>query len=251
MSKTIYRSVWVSDVHLCSKDSHSGEFLAFLKSIKCENLYLVGDIVDIWQLRRRWFWPQDANNILRKVLSKARNGTRVTYIPGNHDEGLRHFCGTSFGSILLADEVVHDCLDGRRILVTHGDQFDAVVKYNKWLAMLGSAAYDYLVRANIVLNRFRRWMGLGRWSLAAAVKRNVKKVASYLDCYEATVAAHARTRGVDGIVCGHVHTPCIKDIGSVTYMNCGDWVENCCALVETLDGRFEVVYWGREQQPSQ
>jgi UDP-2,3-diacylglucosamine pyrophosphatase LpxH len=243
MSKTYYRSVWISDTHLCSRDCRVEYLLSFLKSVKCEYLYLVGDFIDIWQMKRRWYWPQSINNVVHKVLAKSKKGAKVTYIPGNHDEFFRAFVGHQFGGVHIKDKAIHTTADGRRMLILHGDEFDMVVQYNKWLAVIGSAAYDYLVTANRVLNLGRRKLNLPYWSLSAAIKRKVKNAVTYVDKYEAAMVREARKESVDGIICGHIHQPAIKMIDGFLYCNTGDWVENCTALVEEEDGKLSIVHW--------
>jgi UDP-2,3-diacylglucosamine pyrophosphatase LpxH len=243
MSKKYYRSVWISDTHLCSRDCRVEYLLSFLKSVKCEYLYLVGDFIDIWQMKRRWYWPQSINNVVHKVLAKSKKGAKVTYIPGNHDEFFRAFVGHQFGGVQIKDKAIHTTADGRRMLILHGDEFDMVVQYNKWLAVIGSAAYDYLVTVNRVLNLGRRKLNMPYWSLSAAIKRKVKNAVTYVGKYEAAMVREARKESVDGIICGHIHQPAIKMIDGYLYCNTGDWVENCTALVEEEDGKLSIVHW--------
>ncbi|MCW8132790.1 MAG: UDP-2,3-diacylglucosamine diphosphatase [Planctomycetota bacterium] len=243
MSKTSYRAVWISDTHLGSRDCQSAAINSFLKNIKCEYLYIVGDFIDIWQLKRKWHWPQDFNNVVQRVLKKAKKGTRVVYIPGNHDESFREYAGLDFGGVRIQKQTVHETLDGRKLLVMHGDEFDAVVQYNKWLAVLGSAAYDYLIYANRIVNFLRRRLGLPYWSLANYLKRKVKNAITYIHSYEDALIADARKRQFNGVVCGHIHQPVIKEQPGFIYCNTGDWVENCTALVETAEGQLEIVRW--------
>jgi UDP-2,3-diacylglucosamine pyrophosphatase LpxH len=246
MSKTYYRSVWISDTHLCSRDCRADTLLSFLKHTKCEYLYIVGDFIDVWQLKRRWFWLQEFNNVIHRVLSKARKGAKVVYIPGNHDEAFRDFCGMQFGGVRIERDCVHTTADGRRFLVLHGDEFDCVVQNNKWLAIVGSAAYDYLIYANRMLNYLRRRMGMPYWSLAHYVKTRVKNAVSYIGAFEDAVVHAARKEKVDGVICGHIHQPAMKDIQGLQYCNTGDWVESCTALVEHTDGRLELIHWMAE-----
>jgi UDP-2,3-diacylglucosamine pyrophosphatase LpxH len=243
MSKTYYRSVWISDTHLCSRDCRVEYLLSFLKSVKCEYLYLVGDFIDVWQLKRRWYWPQAFNNVVHKVLAKSKKGAKVTYIPGNHDEFFRNFIGYQFGGVQIRDKAIHVTADGRRMLILHGDEFDMVVQYNKWLALIGSAAYDYLVTMNRVLNLGRRKLNMPYWSLSAAIKRKVKNAVTYIGKYEAAMVHEARKENVDGIICGHIHQPAVKQIDGLLYCNTGDWVENCTALVEDEDGKLSIIHW--------
>lgn len=243
MSKKYYRSVWISDTHLCSRDCRVEYLLSFLKSVKCEYLYLVGDFIDVWQLKRRWYWPQAFNNVVHKVLAKSKKGAKVTYIPGNHDEFFRNFVGYQFGGVQIKDKAIHVTADGRRLLILHGDEFDMVVQYNKWLALLGSAAYDYLVTLNRILNLGRRKLNMPYWSLSAAIKRKVKNAVTYVGKYEEAMIHEARKHNADGIVCGHIHQPAVKQIDGLLYCNTGDWVENCTALVEEEDGKLSIIHW--------
>jgi UDP-2,3-diacylglucosamine pyrophosphatase LpxH len=243
MSKKHYRSIFISDTHLCSRDCRSDYLLSFLKHHKAEYLYLVGDIIDVWQLRRRWYWPQAINNVFQKILSRAKKGTTVTYIPGNHDECLRPFVGNTFGDVRLINEAIHTTADGKRLLVLHGDVFDAAVQHNRWLALVGDHAYTWLIRANGIFNFFRRRLNLPYWSLSGYVKGKVKNAISYISKFEDVVIGYARKESVDGVICGHIHQPKIREIDGFTYYNTGDWIENCTALVEHDDGRFELIHW--------
>ncbi|GMV81070.1 MAG: UDP-2,3-diacylglucosamine hydrolase [Planctomycetota bacterium] len=243
MPKTRYRSIFISDTHLCSRDAQADVLLHFLKHTKSEYLYLVGDFIDVWQLRRRWHWPQVYSNVIHRILSRVKKGTKVVYIPGNHDEFFRDFLGTQFGGVQILPRTFHRTADGRRMLVMHGDEFDVVVQCNKWLAVLGSAAYEYLVTANRVLNIARRRARLPYWSLAAYCKRRVKNAAKYINRFESALIHEGRHLGVDGVICGHIHTPVIKSMQDLLYCNTGDWVENCTALVEREDGTLEIVHW--------
>jgi UDP-2,3-diacylglucosamine pyrophosphatase LpxH len=238
------RAVFVSDIHLGTTGCQADALLDFLKHHPCDYLYLVGDIVDGWQLRRRWFWPQAHNDVVQKLLRSARKGTRVVFIPGNHDEFARYFIGYHFGGIQVVDDAVHTTADGRQLWVTHGDYFDGVIQCAKWLAYLGDNAYEFTLRMNRHLNRLRARMGLPYWSLSAYLKHKVKKALNYVNDFEAAVAAEARSRGHDGVVCGHIHRAQIRTINGTLYCNDGDWVESRSALVEHMDGRLELVYWG-------
>lgn len=238
-----FRTIWISDVHLGTRGCKAEYLLDFLKSTESDTLYLVGDIIDGWRLRRSWHWPQPHNDVVQKILRKARKGTRVVFIPGNHDEFARDYTEHNFGEIELAEEAVHETADGRRLLVLHGDTFDGVVKYAKWLAHLGDWAYTLALSLNHWLNVVRRRMGLPYWSLSAYLKHKVKNAVQFIDDYEQTVADEARRRGVDGVVCGHIHHAEIRDIDGVLYANDGDWVESCTALVESPDGTLEVLRW--------
>ncbi len=244
--KRRHRTVWVSDVHLGTRGCKAEMLVDFLRSIECDTLYLVGDIVDGWRLRKGWYWPDAHNEVVRRILKMAHRGTRVVFIVGNHDEMLREYAGFSFGGVELANEAIHSTADGRRLLVTHGDSFDSVVLYARWLAFLGDQAYSLLLRANIVFNTVRRWLKLPYWSLSAYLKRRVKNAVQYVCKYEDVLAHEAATRGFDGIVCGHIHCAEIREIGAITYYNDGDWVESCTALVEDRSGALRIVDWAGE-----
>jgi UDP-2,3-diacylglucosamine pyrophosphatase LpxH len=243
-----YRTIWISDVHLGFRGCSAEFLLEFLRSSECETLYLVGDIIDIWAMKKRPYWPQPHNNVIRTILGKAKHGTRVVYVPGNHDEMVRDFDGMHFGNVEIVNMTTHVRADGKRMLVLHGDQFDTVVQYSKWLAVLGSAMYDWLLRLNIIVNFVRRTFGFPHWSLAAFLKHKVKNVVQYIGKYEEAVAFEAERQGVDGVICGHIHRAEITRIGEVMYCNCGDWVESCTALVEHFDGSLELLHWSDRQE---
>jgi UDP-2,3-diacylglucosamine pyrophosphatase LpxH len=242
-----YRSIWISDVHLGTRGSQARLLLDFLKSTESKYLYLVGDIIDGWRMRRSWYWSQDHNDVIQKLLRKARKGTRLIYVPGNHDENFRDFAGHRFGNVAVMREAVHRMADGRRFLVVHGDEFDGVVLYAKWLAFVGDNAYELALVLNKWFNRIRRALGFPYWSLSAYLKHSVKNAVQYISNFENAVVAYARERGVDGVVCGHIHTAEIRDFGGITYCNDGDWVESASALVEHMDGRLEIIHWARER----
>lgn len=238
-----FRSIWVSDVHLGYHASRAGCLLEFLQSTECDFLYLVGDIVDLWSIRRRPYWPQQHSDVLRTILGKAKYGTRVVYVPGNHDEAMRAYIGHQFGNIAIRERAVHHGANGERLLVLHGDEFDAAVATSRWLGVVGSSVYTALLGANVVLNAVRRRCGFPYWSLAGFLKHKLANAVRYIERYEAAAAAEAERCGLDGVVCGHIHRPAILRIGAVAYHNCGDWVENRTALVEHRDGRIELVDW--------
>ncbi|SDG51816.1 UDP-2,3-diacylglucosamine diphosphatase [Roseospirillum parvum] len=240
-----YRSIFISDIHLGTRGCKAEFLLGFLRDTESENLYLVGDIIDGWRLRRTWYWPQAHNDVVQKLLRKARKGTRVVFIPGNHDEFVRDYLDNDFGSVEIEDEVIHTGADGKRYLVLHGDRFDGVVKHAKWLAHLGDTAYQLALTVNNWLNSVRRSLGLSYWSLSKYLKHKVKNAVQFIDDYENTLAAEARKREVDGIVCGHIHHAEKRIIGDVLYCNSGDWVESCTAIVEHWDGTMEVLDWTR------
>ncbi len=243
------RSIWVSDVHLGTKGSNAAALADFLRSHKPEYLYLVGDIVDGWALRKSWFWDQAHNELVQDLLQAARQGTQVRLLVGNHDEFLRKWIGHDLGGIQIQEEAEHVTADGRRLLVFHGDRFDAVVRSAPWLAHLGDWAYRLLLVVNAGFNFVRRRIGLPYWSLSLFLKQKVKSAVAYLDSFEDAVVREAQGRGFDGVICGHIHKPEIRATGGILYHNSGDWVESCTALVEELDGRISLVRWPREAAP--
>ena len=238
-----YRTVFLSDIHLGTRGCQATILLDFIRGMECESLYLVGDIIDGWKLKSGWYWPQSHNDVVQKVLRMARKGTRVIYIPGNHDDRVRDFCGVHFGGVIVARDAIFETAAGRRYLVTHGDEFDGVIHHAKWLAFLGDWAYRALLSLNTTWNLVRRRMGFGYWSLSAFVKVKVKNALQFIENFEAAVADEARRRGVDGVICGHIHKAERRMIGGVEYINDGDWVESCTALVEHFDGRLELISW--------
>lgn len=238
-----FRAVFISDLHLGTPGCQAVALLDFLKHHPSEMLYLVGDIVDGWQLRRRWFWPQAHNDVVQKLLRRARKGCRVVFVPGNHDEFARAFAGHSFGGIEVVNDAVHLTADGRRLWVTHGDYFDGVIQCAKWLAYVGDNLYEFTLKLNRYLNTLRARMGLPYWSLSAYLKGKVKKALNYVMDFEVAVAAEARRRGHQGVVCGHIHRAEMREIDGVLYCNDGDWVESLTALVEHTDGRLELLQW--------
>jgi UDP-2,3-diacylglucosamine pyrophosphatase LpxH len=238
-----YRTIWISDIHLGTRGCKADFLVDFLRHNESETLYLVGDIIDGWRLRKSWYWAQSHNDVVQKILRKARKGTRVIYIPGNHDEWLRDYLDLVLGGITLREDAVHVTADGKRLLVLHGDRFDGVVKYAKWLALVGDGAYTLALWLSFHLNVARRHLGYSYWSLSAYLKGRVKNAVQFVGSFAAAVADEARRRGVDGVVCGHIHMAEIREIGGVLYCNDGDWVESCTALVEHFDGRLEVVHW--------
>jgi UDP-2,3-diacylglucosamine pyrophosphatase LpxH len=238
-----YRTLFLSDLHLGAKAAQANLLLDFLRHNDAETIYLVGDIVDGWKLRKGWHWPQAHNDVVQKLLRKARKGARVIYVPGNHDEFARDYTGLTFGGVDVVDHAVHETADGKKMLVIHGDQFDIVVRNARWLAHLGDWGYDAAIFANTWFNRARRLFGVGYWSLSAWIKYKVKNAVNFIGDYEATLAAEAKRRGVDGVICGHIHHATIKTIEGVLYVNTGDFVESCTAVAEHEDGRFEILHW--------
>jgi UDP-2,3-diacylglucosamine pyrophosphatase LpxH len=244
---TYYRSIFISDVHLGFPGCSAGYLLDFLRSTRCDYLYLVGDIIDIWQMKRKLHWPQAHNDVIRTLLGKAKHGTRIIYVTGNHDELLRDFSGMSFGNLTLVDEAIHETRCGKRFLVIHGDQFDGVVTNSKMLALLGSALYEVLLKANTWVNVIRRRCGLSYWSLSNMLKHQVKEAVKYISNFEAALVHEAMTHGVDGVISGHIHRAEITRLDNMVYCNCGDWVESCTALVETHQGSMELLHWTDKQ----
>ncbi|OYX92692.1 MAG: UDP-2,3-diacylglucosamine hydrolase [Novosphingobium sp. 17-62-19] len=246
--KRKYRTVWISDVHLGTRGCNAPMLLDFLAAIECETLYLVGDIVDGWRLSKGWYWPDAHNEVIRRILKMAHRGTRVILIAGNHDEMLRPYAGMSFGGVELALDMIHETADGRRLLVTHGDGFDGVVLYARWLAFLGDKAYSVLLRANVWVNMIRRQFKMPYWSLSSYLKKRVKNAVQFVCDFEEAVAHAARDMGVDGVVCGHIHCAEIRQIGDITYYNDGDWVESCTALAEDQFGEISIIDWAEESR---
>jgi UDP-2,3-diacylglucosamine pyrophosphatase LpxH len=237
------RTAFISDIHLGTRGCQAELLLEFIRELECETLYLVGDIVDGWKMKSGWFWPQAHNDVVQKILRMARKGVRVVYVPGNHDDRIRDFCGVHFGGVVVARDAIHEAADGRRYLVTHGDEFDGVVQHARWLAFLGDYSYRAVLALNTHFNRLRHVLGLGYWSLSAFLKHKVKDAVAFIDKFEAAMAEEARRRGVQGVICGHIHHAEIREIDGVTYLNDGDWVESCTAIVEGFDGTMQIVRW--------
>ena len=242
-----YRTIWISDLHLGSKGASATELLSFLKVTESEKLYLVGDIIDMWQLSKKWYWPKTHNEVVQKILRKSRNGTNVIYVPGNHDENVRDFLPLMLGDITVEYESEYITVMGERFLVTHGDLYDVITRYHKWIAKLGDTGYNFLISVNRYLNWFRRKLKLGYWSLSQYVKTKVKNAAAFIGDYEDSVAEACKIRKFDGIICGHIHHPEMKKINGVKYFNDGDFVESKTALVEELDGSFAILAWQNEK----
>jgi UDP-2,3-diacylglucosamine pyrophosphatase LpxH len=247
------RSIFLSDIHLGTRACQAERLIDFLRAYDAENLFLIGDIVDFWAMSRGIHWTPAQNTFVQKVLRRARRGERVVFIPGNHDEALREYVGVAFGDIEVHAEYVHALADGRRFLLLHGDEFDQITRHHRWVAILGDKAYDLLVRLNGMLSWSRRRLGIaGYWSLAGYAKRRVKKALQFIFDFEDAAIHSARQRGLDGIVCGHIHSATIRPVGALHYVNCGDWVDSCTAIVEHLDGRLELIAWGsRAVQPAE
>jgi UDP-2,3-diacylglucosamine pyrophosphatase LpxH len=237
------RSVFISDVHLGFRGCRAEYLLHFLDSVEARQIFVIGDLIDFWALRRQVYWPSAHQEVLRKLLTLARTGTRVVYIPGNHDELCRDLCGSQYGPVEVHREYVHETADGRRMLLLHGDEFDEAVKFGAWLKRVGEFAYDAIIRLNHVVHRVRRRLGYGYWSLADWIKRQVPDAVDYIDRFERAAAAEARRRGLDGVICGHIHRPTVRELDGVLYCNDGDWVESCTSLVEDHNGRLAVLRW--------
>ena len=242
-----YRTVWVSDIHLGSKASRAEYLIDFLKSTECEKLYLVGDIIDFWSMKKTMFWPQSHNNVVRAILNKAKHGTEVIYIPGNHDMLLRDHVGMSFGNVTIKLHDTHETLNGKRLLVTHGDEFDQVVKSNKIKAFFGNYAYEFLIWLNRLVNGVRKYLNMPYWSFATYLKHKSKNAVEYIHRFEQAVAYEVKKRKVDGLVCGHLHRAEVENIDGVLYCNDGDWVENCTALVEKYDATLQLIHWADDK----
>jgi UDP-2,3-diacylglucosamine pyrophosphatase LpxH len=239
----MFRALFISDVHLGTKGCQAHLFLDFLRHHEADTVYLVGDIVDGWRLRRGWYWPQTHNDVIQKLLRKGRKGARLIYVPGNHDEFLRDYVGMTFGAVEVVQNIIHEGADGRRYLVMHGDEFDVVVRHAKWLAFLGDWAYVFALGVNTYVNWVRRKLGLQYWSLSSWAKMKVKNAVNFIGDFEDALSAEAKRVGADGVICGHIHHPTEKPIDGIDYKNCGDWVESCTAIVEHFDGRFEIIRW--------
>ncbi len=237
------RTAFISDVHLGFKGCSADLLLEFLHAVEMDTLILVGDIIDVWSMKKSMFWPQSHNNVLRTILGKAKRGTKVIFVPGNHDEVFREYDGAVFGSLEIHNEYMHVGSDGRRMLVLHGDEFDSVVKFSPWLAKLGSNIYDVLLAVNPYINWLRRKFDLPHWSLSAYLKQKAKRAVQYIGSFEEAVAEAARRRGVETVICGHIHRAEMRDIGGVLYCNDGDWVESCTSLVEDMNGQLRLIDW--------
>ena len=238
------RSIFLSDIHLGTRACQAERLLDFLRVHDAEHVYLLGDIIDFWSLERGVYWPTLHNTFVQKMLKRARHEVKVVLVPGNHDEALREYVGTNFGDIKVVREAIHTAADGRRYFLMHGDEFDQITRYHRWVALLGDIAYGLLLRLNGRLSWVRRKLRLtGYWSLAGYAKRKVKGALEFVYGFEESVAHHVRQMGLDGVVCGHIHSAAIKNIGGIVYINCGDWVDSCTAIVEHEDGRMELVHW--------
>ena len=247
-TKTHHRAIFLSDIHLGTRGCQADLLVSFLKLHTCDLLYLVGDIVDGWRLKSTFFWPQSHTNVMRRFLTLAKRGAEIVYVTGNHDEFLRKYSDIALGNLRIVDRAEHEGVAGSRVLVIHGDEYDVVTRYHRWLAFAGDVGYTLLLQLNRWFNAWRARSGRGYFSLAAWTKHKVKRAVSYVSDFEGAVAHHCRQQGFDGVVCGHIHHAEIRDIDGIRYMNCGDWVESCTALVETMDGEFRIVRWAEEAQ---
>ena len=243
-----FRTLFISDVHLGTKGCQADRLLDFLRYHDADTIYLVGDIVDGWQLRSSWYWPQAHNDVVQKLLRQARKGVRIVYVPGNHDEFLRDYYGVHFGGVEVVEHALHVAADGRRYLIVHGDHFDLVVTQARWLALIGGKAYDWAIGANRLFNAVRRRLGFPYWSLSQWLKLKVKNAVNFIGEFEKTLAAEARRREVDGVICGHIHHAAIHARFGTRYVNCGDWVESCTAIAERDDGTLEIIVWTDAEQ---
>ena len=238
-----YRTLFISDVHLGSKGCQAHLLFDFLKHNRADTIYLVGDIIDGWRLKKNWYWPQAHNDVVQKILRASRKGTKVIYLPGNHDEFLRDYLGTQFGDVVVEDQMIHETADKRRFLVIHGDQFDVVVRHHKWLAILGDGAYVFAIKVNTILNKIRRKLGLSYWSLSAWAKMKVKSAVNFVGEFEKALCVEAERNNVDGVICGHIHHAVMHSDYGIEYVNTGDWVESCTAVGELEDGTLEIINW--------
>ena len=241
-----FRTIWISDIHLGTRGCNAAMLIDFLDSTDSETMYLVGDIIDGWRMKRKFYWPAAHNDVVWRVMKRANRGTRVVYVPGNHDEMFRQFTGMSFGGVEIRRKAIHHTADGRKLLVIHGDEFDTIMLAHRWLAFVGDFAYEWLMRCNHIVNKVRAWMGKPYWSLSKTAKHKVKNAVEFISRFEEVVAHEAALRGVDGVVCGHIHNAEMREIAGVSYYNDGDWVEGCTALVEHFDGRMEILHWAEE-----
>ena len=244
--KTHYPAIFLSDIHLGTRGCQAEALRDFLKHHSCDRLYLVGDIIDGWRLKSNFYWPQAHNDVLRRILTLAKRGTQVIYVTGNHDEFLRKYSDMQFGNLELVDDAVHVTQKGERLHVLHGDRYDVITRYHRWLAFLGDYGYGFLLNTNTLVNWARKRLGYQPWSLSAYVKHRVKRAVNFISEFETAVATECRQRGYDGTICGHIHHAEISQIEGITYMNCGDWVESCTALTEDEHGNFEIVRWSHE-----
>lgn len=240
-----YRTIWISDIHLGTRGCQASYLLDFLRRHESDTLYLVGDIVDGWHLKKGWYWPQTHNDVVQKILRKGRKGTRVIFIPGNHDESVRQFIGLNFGDIEVQEDAIHTLANGKRLWVTHGDLFDGVMQHARWLAYVGDNAYSLVLYLNRWFNAIRIKLGFPYWSLSQYLKHQVKNAVNFISAFEHVMTEEAKHRQCDGVVCGHIHKAEIRDINGILYCNDGDWVESLTALAEDFEGNLQVIHWNR------
>ena len=251
MTTSHYRTLWISDLHIGSTQCQADTLLDFLKHNDSDKLYLVGDIIDFWALSKKMYWPRDHNTIIQKILRKARHGTQIIYIPGNHDENVREYDEYVFGDIVVKKSDIHTTAQGKRFLVVHGDEYDTITQHHRWMAKIGSLGYDWLIEINRILRFFRRLAGSqSQFSLAAFVKFKVKNVVQFMSDYEETIVKTLKNEGVDGVICGHIHHAEIKNFEGFLYINTGDFVESCTAIAEHQDGRLELLRWQKQPEVS-
>ncbi len=244
METNQYRTIWISDLHIGSTQCQADVLLDFLKHNDSENLYLVGDIIDFWALSKKMYWPTSHNTIIQKILRKARHGTHVTYIPGNHDENVREYNNYVFGDIEVINTAYHTTADGKKFMIVHGDEYDTIAQYHQWIAKLGSNGYDFLLQVNRLIRFVRRLLGVqSHFSLAAYIKYKVKNIVQFISDYEENIVNTLKKEAVDGVICGHIHHAELKMIGGFYYINTGDFVESCTAIVEHFNGELELIHW--------
>ena len=238
-----YKTIWISDIHLGSTACKADELCNFLKQNNCDTLYLVGDIIDGWKLERKWNWPQEHSNVIRRILTKAKRGTKIYYVIGNHDEFFRSWLSDNIflGEIHFTNSHTYIDTHNRKWLIIHGDQFDQIVKHWKWISILGDMGYSFLLSCNGIIHKLRSLFGFGYWSLSKYIKGKTKQAVNFIYKFEENLSAYAEKKNYYGIICGHIHTPAIKKIGNIVYINDGDWVETCSAVVETFDGKFQLL----------
>jgi UDP-2,3-diacylglucosamine pyrophosphatase LpxH len=250
MNTSFYRTIWISDLHIGSTQCQADALLDFLRHNDSEKLYLVGDIIDFWALSKKMYWPRDHNTIIQKILRKARHGTQIIYVPGNHDENVREYDDYVFGDIVVKNSDIHTTAKGKRFLIVHGDEYDTIAKHHQWLAKIGSLGYDWLIEINRFLRLCRRLFGRqSQFSLAAFVKFKVKNVVQFISDYEESIVRTLKNEGLDGVICGHIHHAEIKEIDGFLYVNTGDFVESCTAIVEHQDGSLELIRWLAQETP--
>jgi len=245
-----FRALFISDVHLGTPWTQADRLLEWLAHVDAETIYLVGDIIDFWRIRRGGVWPSSHSAVLEALLRKSHAGTRIVFIPGNHEDGLKRYCGTRFGTIEIERSIVHATATGKRYLVVHGDDYDFVARYARWLAQIGDRSYAAALAFNRVFNKFRLALGRDYWSISAFLKRSVKAGVGRVGKFESALAAEAIRNDATGVICGHIHHAESRMLGQVHYVNIGDWVESCTAVVETAVGELQVLdLWDVQHVP--